>query len=235
MSQSEPALQTEALTKKFFVGKPNEVSAVADINLTIQQGECVLLRGASGSGKTTLLTLLSCLARPTSGEYRCLGERVSRWSERFLTAFRQQHIGIVFQHFNLISGLSVRDNLSVPLLPLGVSPRAIRQKTQQAAERTQITHRLDFNVDLLSGGELQRVAIARALIGEPDLLFADEPTAHLDKSNSLNILNLFAEEKQRGRTLILTTHDPVVETHAVIDREIVLEDGHVATDASNGL
>lgn len=222
---TDVALRTEQLTKKFFVGKPNELAAVSDVTFSVRRGQCVLLRGASGSGKTTLLSLLSCLSRPTSGAYWCLGKNVSRWSERFLTRFRQAHIGIVFQHFNLVEGLSVAENLSLPLLPQGYSGAVIKKKVQQAAELAHITHRLDFKTDLLSGGELQRVAIARALIASPDLLFADEPTAHLDRENSLRILDLFTEQKQQGKTLILTTHDPLVESHPVVDREIVLQDG----------
>ncbi|MGF1533622.1 MAG: ABC transporter ATP-binding protein [Bernardetiaceae bacterium] len=227
MKDTQDALVANELTKRFFAGKPNEVVAIAGVSFAVPVGSCVLLEGSSGSGKTTLLSMLACLSRPTSGEYWCLGERVSRWSERFLTRFRQQHIGIVFQHFHLIPGLSVSENLSLPLLPLGQSLAQIRAATEAAAALAKISHRLDFQVNLLSGGELQRVAIARALIADPSLIFADEPTAHLDRENARNILSLFAEQKAAGKTLILTSHDPFVIEHPIIDQRLHLQDGQL--------
>jgi len=227
---SRSILRTENLTKRFHAKKSNEVIAIQDINLEIQKGECVLLTGTSGSGKSTLLAILSCLSKPTSGKYFCLDEPVSRWSEKFLTRFRRQHIGIVFQHFNLIKGLSVARNISLPLVPQNLSFDEIKKAVHQATEQVNILHRIDFQIDELSGGELQRTAIARALVNNPTLIFADEPTAHLDSENSTRILSLFQELKKAGKTLIITTHDPRVEQHSLADRKLILQDGKLIQD-----
>ncbi|NJO03093.1 MAG: ATP-binding cassette domain-containing protein [Bacteroidia bacterium] len=170
---------------------------------------------------------MSCLAKPSAGEYFCLGEKVSRWSEKFLTRFRQKHIGMVFQHFHLISGLSAYLNIASPLIPQAYRRREIDQAVRLVADQVQISHRLDFKVDTLSGGELQRVALARALVHQPTLLFADEPTAHLDSEMSAHILALFDELKAQGKTIVVTTHDPQVENHAQVDRRLLMKDGQI--------
>ncbi|MEH0158038.1 ABC transporter ATP-binding protein [Limibacter armeniacum] len=221
------AIETKAVTKAFNLGKPNEVRPVNEVSISVKTGECVLLKGPSGSGKTTLLTLLSCLSKPTSGEYLCLGKPVSHWSEKFLTRFRKDHIGIVFQHFNLIKGFTTSQNIGLPLFPLGYTQQEIDAKAKEAAAKVNIDHRLNFKVDTLSGGELQRVAIARALVSNPELLFADEPTAHLDSHNSEGVLEIFADLKSKGKTILMTTHDPIVEQHPMIDRVIEMRDGIV--------
>lgn len=225
---TEAIIETKALVKTFHKGKNNEVSPVKDINLSIERNSCVLLKGASGSGKTTLLTLLACLSKPTSGQYHCLGQQVSRWSEKFLTGFRRTHIGVVFQHFNLISGFNTYLNISLPLIPLHYSRKKTDRLVQSVAESVGIAHRLDFSVDTLSGGEMQRVAIARALVNEPTILLADEPTAHLDSERSLQILDIFQEIKHQGKTILITSHDPLVEQHPMIDRVLVMKDGKMA-------
>jgi putative ABC transport system ATP-binding protein len=220
-------IAAEKISKIFNLGKPNEVKAVNEVSLQIAANSCVLLQGASGSGKSTLLTLLSCLARPTSGEYVCLGEKVSRWSEKFLTQFRQKNIGIIFQHFNLIQGLTVFDNIAVPLLPQQYSRKSMINAVEMAAENAQITHRLQFKVDTLSGGEMQRVAIARALAANPQIIFADEPTAHLDSSIAVEMLDVFVELKAKGKTLVITSHDSLVQKHPIFDTVIMMKDGKI--------
>ncbi len=222
-----PIIQTKGITKVFNQGQSNEVMAVKPTDLMIEGGECVLLQGPSGSGKTTLLTLLSCLARPSEGDYHCLGEQVSRWSEKFLTRFRRENLGMVFQQFNLLQGFTVAQNISMPLWPLGLGGKELDKRAKEAAERVNLSHRFGFAIDKLSGGELQRVAIARALVSNPKVLFADEPTAHLDRENSLDILALFQELKQQGATVVITTHDPVVSEHSIADRSIRMVDGVV--------
>lgn len=218
-------IKTQNLSKTFNKGKNNEVEAIKNINLMIEANTCTVLKGTSGSGKTTLLTLLSCLSKPTSGEYICLSEKVSHWSEKFLTQFRRKHIGIVFQHFNLISGFTVFQNISLPLLPLGYSEKKIKMLVQSIAEQINIAHRLHFKVDTLSGGEQQRVAIARALVNEPQILFADEPTAHLDRQNAVLILEIFETLKAKGKTIVIATHDSLVEHHTLVDAILVMQDG----------
>ncbi|GAA4830069.1 ABC transporter ATP-binding protein [Algivirga pacifica] len=219
------AMIVENLSKGFNLGKSNEFYALKNISISIDKGECVLLKGPSGSGKTTLLTLLSCLSKPTSGSYTCMDVQVSKWSEKFLTRFRKEHIGVIFQHFNLITGFSTAYNIALPLIPLGLSTKALDEKVKEAAEKVNIAHKLDTHVDRLSGGELQRVAIARALISAPEILFADEPTAHLDSKNAQEVLSIFEQLKEEGKTILITTHDPLVEEHGIIDRTILMKDG----------
>jgi len=221
---------TEDLSKVFNLGKINEVSAVENISLEIENNTCNILKGSSGSGKTTLLTLLGCLARPTSGRYYCLGENISLWSEKFLTSFRQKNIGIVFQNFQLIRGMSVFWNIAMPLLPQNFTQKQISKKVKEVAAQVDILHRLNFNSEELSGGEMQRVAIARALINSPKIILADEPTAHLDRENSENILQIFEQLKNEGKTLMITTHDIIVEQSSLVDRIIIMQDGKLLED-----
>lgn len=218
-------IETHQLVKTFNAGKPNEVRPVVDVNLQIKENSCIVLKGPSGSGKTTLLTILSCLAKPTSGQYVCMDEQVSRWSEKFLTRFRQQHIGVVFQNFQLVKGFTTAMNVGIPLIPQKIGPKQMNTKVEKVVNQVSLQHRLNFKIDTLSGGELQRVAIARALVNDPTIILADEPTAHLDRKLSVNILDIFAELKSQGKTLILTTHDPLVEDHLMVDEIITMQDG----------
>ncbi len=221
------AIETIGLNKIFNKNKNNEVVPVKEVSLIIPENTCIVLKGASGSGKTTLLSILSCLSKPSSGSYLCLGKEVSHWSEKFLTHFRRNHLGIIFQQFQLIKGIDVYTNIALPLLPLGLSVKAIHQRVLQYAEEVNIQNRLNFKTDILSGGEMQRVAIARALINNPDIVFADEPTAHLDTKNSENILAVFAKLKEKGKTIVITTHDPLVEKHPIVDEIFEMQDGRI--------
>lgn len=223
-------IETHQLVKTFNTGKPNEVRPVVDVNLQVQENSCVVLKGPSGSGKTTLLTLLSCLAKPTAGQYMCLDKQVSRWSEKFLTRFRQQYIGVVFQNFQLVKGFTVAMNVALPLIPQKIGYKATQALVEQVVEQVNLTHRLNFKIDTLSGGELQRVAIARALVNDPTIILADEPTAHLDRKLSVNILDIFAALKAQGKTLILTTHDPLVENHPMVNHTITMQDGVIVQE-----
>lgn len=227
MSAKKPQLACEKLEKRFHVGQSNEVLVLKSLDLSVYPNTGVLLRGPSGSGKSTLLSILACLSKPSSGAYFCQGEAVSRWPEKFLTRFRRQHIGMIFQEFQLVPGLTAYQNIALPLIPLALSRVIIDQKVKHAAETLGIGHRLKFDVNVLSGGEKQRVAIARALVNEPSILIADEPTAHLDRENSLKILDIFAQLKESGITLIISTHDPLVENHSWVDHRLRMEDGQL--------
>lgn len=226
----ENIIETHQLVKTFNAGKPNEVRPVREVSLQIKENSCVVLKGPSGSGKTTLLTLLSCLAKPTSGKHMCMGEQVSRWSEKFLTSFRQKHIGVVFQHFQLVKGFTTAMNVALPLVPQQIKQSKINEMVAKVVDQVNLQHRLNFKVDNLSGGELQRVAIARALVNNPTIILADEPTAHLDRKLSVNILDIFAALKAQGKTLILTTHDPLVEDHPMVDHTITMQDGVIVSE-----
>jgi len=223
----EYIIETQALSKVYNAGKANEVVPVKDVTLKVLPNTCNLLQGSSGSGKTTLLSVLSCLSKPSAGSYYCKGQRVSRWSEKFLTRFRRENLGIIFQNFRLISGLSVYLNIALPLFPLAYSRQVLDQMVRQAAEEVGLMARLNFKVDTLSGGEMQRVAIARALVNTPDILFADEPTAHLDRKNSEAILALLEQLKEKGKTIFITSHDPLVQQHLMIDQTFTLNDGQL--------
>jgi putative ABC transport system ATP-binding protein len=187
----------------------------------------VLLKGASGSGKTTLLTILGGLAKPSSGEYICLGEKISHWSEKFLTQFRRKNIGIIFQQFQLIQGFDVRTNIGLPALPLVSSSTILNKKVEKIAQEVSISHKLNDLIDTLSGGEMQRVAIARALLNEPQIILADEPTSQLDSENTQIILDFFEILKQKGHTIIITSHDSRVENHHLIDEIKLMKDGEI--------
>ena len=227
MNSDSKIIFIKNLSKIFNNDQSNEVAAVVDISLSIQPNQCALIKGPSGSGKSTLLSIIGCLTKPSKGEYICLDQKVSRWSEKFLTLFRREHFGIVFQNFNLINGLTVAENMALPLLPVNLSTRTIADKTKQTASHLQIDHRLSFNVDTLSGGEMQRLAIARALINDPDIIIADEPTAHLDTDLAKDILELFAQLKADGKTLLIATHDPLVENHPMVDAIFCMRDGQL--------
>ncbi|MBN1408776.1 MAG: ABC transporter ATP-binding protein [Calditrichaceae bacterium] len=227
MKRESPIISIKNLSKIFNKGRHNQVDAVVNVTFSIQSNQCIVIKGPSGSGKSTLLSILGCLAKPTQGEYICLDQKVSRWSEKFLTQFRREYIGIVFQNFNLITGLSVKENASLPLLPMNLSAKTIEDKSERILRRLQIDHRLSFKADTLSGGEMQRLAIARALINNPDILIADEPTAHLDTELAKDILEIFYQLKADGKTLIIASHDPLVENHQMVDEVFCMRDGRL--------
>ncbi len=218
------------VVKIFNKDKPNEVRAVNGVKLAIASGETVVIKGPSGSGKTTLISLLGCMSRPTAGDVYVLGNRVSKWTEKFLTLYRRKHIGFIFQNFNLISGLTAAQNMVLPLLPEAREIHRLTRRSEEIARRLGIFHRLHFKVDSLSGGEMQRVAIARALIANPEILIADEPTAHLDTHLSREILTIFRELKQDGKTIIIATHDPLVVESDLVDRIVCMRDGYLVEE-----
>ena len=227
MQSDSNIIALKKISKIFNKGEPNQVKAVVDLSFEVQVNQCILIKGPSGSGKSTLLSIIGCLAKPTEGEYICLDHMVSRWSEKFLTRFRHEHIGMIFQNFNLINGLTVSENIGLPLLPTNLSAKKISDKALHSARHLQIEHRLTFKSDTLSGGEMQRLAIARALVNDPDIIIADEPTAHLDTVLSKNILKLFSDLKTEGKTLIIATHDSLVENHQMVDRIFSMRDGRL--------
>lgn len=224
-------ITTTQLTKTFNKGKSNEVTPIQNINLQIKPQTCTVIKGASGSGKTTLLSVLGGLTKPTSGELICKGEAISHWSEKFLTRFRRENIGIVFQNFQLVNGLTVAYNIALPVLPIIKKTKSINRKVERIAEQVGLTHRLQFPVENLSGGEQQRVAIARALVNSPSILIADEPTAHLDTDNSINILNILEQLKKDELTVILSTHDSLVEEHSITDNVLLMKDGNISNSS----
>ncbi len=220
-------LELANIRKVFNQGQHNEYWALKGIDLEIPPARVSVLKGPSGSGKTTLLTILGCLARPTEGRVRLNGEDISGLPERFLTEIRRRTFGFIFQQFNLIRGLSAIENIILPGYPSGTPRAQLLARAEVLLADLQLAHRRDAKVEWLSGGEQQRVAICRALINDPEILVADEPTANLDSKLSAEFLAILRRLAEAGRTVILTSHDPLVVESEVVDRVYSLRDGQL--------
>ena len=235
----EAGLQVDRLTKRFGSGD-TEVVAVRDVSLRVNPGEVVLIMGPSGSGKTTLLLMLGALLKPTEGTIALGDLEFSAMSESKLPDVRLRHFGFIFQDFNLLSALSVQDNVAFAAELTGVSRSVAREKAAALLSELGLDHRLRFPPDKLSGCEKQRVAIARALINDPALILADEPTANLDSSHGRETMRLLREIAQkRGRSVVIVSHDTRIKE--IADRVLWLEDGEfknvieMATDPVCGM
>jgi putative ABC transport system ATP-binding protein len=204
------------------------VRAVDDVDLTIEAGEAVSVMGPSGCGKSTLLHLLGGLERPSAGEVWLDGRRVDRLSEAAWARLRRRTIGFVFQAFHLVDELSAVENVELPALLVGRSPRSARRRALDLLERLDVAQRASHLPDRLSGGQKQRVALARALINDPLLVLADEPTGNLDSHATSEILTLFAGLRQARQMLLLVTHDPRVA--ATAERMLTMRDGAIVED-----
>lgn len=226
-----PIIETQDLKKYYNRHKSDEMRALEDVSVSISKGEALVINGASGSGKTTLLSLIGCMARPTSGSVCVEGKEVSRLPERFLTDIRRQTFGFIFQQFNLIRNISVFENTLLPLYPSGISMGEMKKRATDILTRLDIFTKARMKVSTLSGGEQQRVAIARALINRPQIIIADEPTAHLDRALATELLNILSELNQEGKTVVIATHDPFVTEHKLIDRSIHMQDGRIIGEA----
>ncbi len=223
----EPIIVLEQVSKTYNQGHINEVNALMDIDLSVPAGSMVCLRGASGSGKSTLLSIIGCIFPPSRGRAIISGKPLSRLPDRFLTIHRRRNIGFIFQQFNVLPELTVLDNVTLPLLPLGVGPAARRVRGARLLEHLAIDHRASFPAGQISGGELQRVAIARALINDPPIILADEPTAHLDSRLSHEFMATMAELKRSGKTIVIASHDALVTEHPALDRIVDVKDGRI--------
>ncbi len=220
-------LELANIRKVFNQGQHNEYWALKGIDLDIPPARVSVLKGPSGSGKTTLLTILGCLARPTEGRVRLNGEDISGLPERFLTEIRRRTFGFIFQQFNLIRGLSAIENIILPCYSGGTPRAQLLARAEALLADLQLAHRRDAKVEWLSCGEQQRVAICRALINDPQILVADEPTANLDSKLSAEFLAILRRLAEAGRTVILTSHDPLVVESEVVDRVYSLRDGRL--------
>jgi len=220
-------IELKNITKIYELNKNNIVTALDNINISIAEGELVLLKGLSGSGKSSILSLIAALSKPSSGEVVVDGERVSKLPDNFASDFRRDKIGFIFQKYNLISTISVKDNIILPLLPMNLDKEEIDNRVQRVLNMFHIEHKKDQLVKNLSGGEQQRVAIARANINKPKIILADEPTANLDEKLSLHFIDILKELKSEGRSIIIATHDPLFYGLDIVDREIEIERGKV--------
>ena len=208
-------------------GKQNEFCALKNINLDINNGELVILKGVSGSGKSTLLSLIALLQKPTSGEILIDGTNIAKLPDAFCSEFRHKRLGLVFQNFNLIEGLSVYENLLAPFALTNFKANVRDEMIKKALELANISHKRDENVSNLSGGERQRCAVARALSMDADIILADEPTANLDRQNARAFLGLLESFKALKKSVIVATHDSIFDELSATDRVVSLQNGEI--------
>ncbi|WP_254708166.1 ABC transporter ATP-binding protein [Streptomyces lunaelactis] len=227
----QPMVRAQGLVKTYRA-EGAEARAVRGVDLQVEPGEFVAVTGPSGAGKSTLLHLLGGLDRPDSGELWLDGRQVDSLSEARWAVLRRRSIGIVFQFFNLISNMTVADNIELPALLAGKSPRQARESCEELLAELSLESKQRSMPAELSGGEQQRVALARALVNHPRLLLADEPTGSLDSKGGRDVLRLLARFHQRGQTILLVTHDARAASTA--DRVIYFFDGQVVDDAVLG-
>ena len=219
-------IQIEELYKTFS-DAGNDVSVLKDINLNIHKGQCIVLKGVSGSGKTTLLSLIAGLDKPSSGKVLIEDEPITKLPDLFASELRAKKIGMIFQHFNLFEHLSVKENVTIPLIPSGMKIAEIHEKVDVALHLANIMHKKESLASRLSGGEKQRTAIARALVANPDIILCDEPTANLDRENSLLFIDMLKELHSMGKTIVIATHDPLFDTLDFETTVIPMVDGKI--------
>ncbi|UBU15104.1 ABC transporter ATP-binding protein [Nonomuraea gerenzanensis] len=222
-----PVVKTVNLVKIYQDGAV-PVPAVRGVDLQVEPGEFVAIMGPSGSGKSTLVHMLGGLDARTSGEIWLDGKRVDTLSESAWALLRRKKIGFVFQFFNLVANMTVGDNVELPALLAGASPKVARERRESLLAALNLTDRADAAPAQLSGGEQQRVALARALANEPSLLLADEPTGNLDSRNTRDVLRLLGEVHKQGQSIVMVTHDARVASLA--DRLVSLFDGEIVDD-----
>lgn len=200
-------LEAKNVSKIYFPGRPNEVRALDGVSCGVERGEVVALSGPSGCGKTTLISLLASFERPTSGQIFSEGREITFFSEAALADLRRQKIGFVFQNFNLIRTLTAWENVSCPLIPLGVPWRERRRRAEELLRKFHLDGRFEHTPDQLSGGEQQRVALSRALIFSPEILIADEPTSNIDAEAIQSLKKIFVDLKNEGKSVVFATHE----------------------------
>ncbi|MEB2311763.1 MAG: ABC transporter ATP-binding protein [Sorangiineae bacterium] len=220
-------VRTENVTKVYGKGAL-ATPVLHGITMEMRAGELVLLMGPSGSGKTTLISILAGLLRATTGEVELCGKRISGLAEREVTRVRRDHLGFIFQTYNLFPALTALDNVAEVLRLKGEPIGAARDRASRALERVGLGDRMHHRPSELSGGQKQRVAIARALAGEPSLVLGDEVTAALDTSTAMSVMELLREQVAQERGILIVTHDRRLEQYA--DRVIHIEDGRIQTE-----
>ena len=220
-------IHLEGLSKVYRVGD-QEIRALDEVNLRIEEGEFIAIIGSSGSGKSTLMHLLGCLDTPTTGRMEICGKDLAKASNDELARVRNREIGFVFQAFNLLPKLDVVSNIALPLIYAGVPSRERLPRARKVAGDVGLGDRLANRPPQLSGGQCQRVAIARALVNNPHILFADEPTGNLDSATGRMILEMFDTLHASGKTIVLVTHDPAIAERS--RRVIEIRDGRITRE-----
>lgn len=222
-----PVIKISDVYKTYVMGD-NIVNALDGVNLEVEKGEFLSIMGPSGSGKSTLMNILGCLDRPTSGSYMLDGREVSEYTDDELAITRNKKIGFVFQSFNLLPRMSSLHNVALPMVYAGATEEERMRSAQQALEKVGLGERVDHKPNELSGGQRQRVAIARALVNNPAIIMADEPTGNLDTKSGNDIMAMFRDLNNEGRTVILVTHEPEIAEQA--KRTVHVRDGVIVKD-----
>ncbi len=226
-----PIVEADRVVKTYTSGE-HQVEALRGVSVSIAAGEFVAVVGPSGNGKSTLLNCLSGIDSIDSGTVKIDGQDIHQMSDRKRTAHRAERMGFVFQSFNLIPVLTAVENVELPLLAAGRKPAAARDRAVEILGSLDLVDRADHRPGELSGGQQQRVAIARALVGEPAVIWADEPTGNLDSTTASSVIDLFGELHQQGQTVVIVTHDPDLGNRA--DRIIEVRDGLIVDGAVGG-
>jgi len=222
-------IEMKNITKRYFVGKPNELEVLHGINLTIKKGEFVAIVGESGSGKSTLMNIIGALDRPNEGSYILDGVNVLAAKSKELAAIRNKKIGFVFQTFNLIGRNSALKNVELPMMYAGVSSKERNQRAIKLLEKVDMKDRMKHQPNELSGGQKQRVAIARAIANNPAIILADEPTGALDSQTSRVVMDIFHQlHREQGITVIIVTHSKRLAEEA--QRVVTISDGNIISD-----
>jgi len=223
----EETIALKSIVKTYIMGD-NIVKALDGIDLTISEGEFTSIMGPSGSGKSTLMNILGCLDRPTSGSYQLDGKEVARLGDDELAVTRNKKIGFVFQNFNLLARMSALQNVALPMTYAGYSKKQRLESARVALTQVGLGDRMHHRPNELSGGQRQRVAIARALVNQPSILLADEPTGNLDTKSGDEIMAIFSDLNQQGRTVIIVTHEPDIAAYT--RRVVSFRDGLIVKD-----
>jgi putative ABC transport system ATP-binding protein len=226
IGKGKTVVSASFLSKTYQTGDI-KVEALKDLNLKIEKGEFAVICGASGSGKTTLLNIIGGIDKPTSGEIIVFNEELSLKDEDFLSDYRCNSVGFVFQAYNLVSTLTVAENVAFPMEWIRKPADRVRKRVEELMETVGLEHRADHFPFQLSGGEQQRVAFARALANDPPLLLVDEPTGNLDSKTSLKVIQILQKLKDDGKTVIVATHDERIL--ALAEQKLLLEDGRLVS------
>jgi putative ABC transport system ATP-binding protein len=224
MKEIEKAVRASSLCKEYQIGD-FVIEALTDLNFEVETGKFVSIYGASGAGKTTLLNIIGGLDEPTSGKIVVFGHDLTTYDENFLAAFRSAYVGFVFQSYNLVSTLTSFENVAFPFELTGWSGESVQNRAEELLRLIGLSHRSNHFPAQLSGGEQQRVAFARALANDPPLMLVDEPTGNLDIKTGLKIVRILKELKERGKTVIVVTHDRRIMQLA--DWTLYLKDGRI--------
>jgi putative ABC transport system ATP-binding protein len=220
-------IELRQVTKIFNKGNSNEFMAIDNVSLTIEPHELTVLKGPSGSGKTTILSIIGAMTKPTTGRVEILGKEITSLPQRFLTEIRRKTFGFMFQQFNLIKGITALENVMIPAYPNGEKHSALRKRAIGLLDLFNMSHKATSRIEWLSGGEAQRIAIARALINNPQIIIADEPTAHLDTKLSSEFIEIMKSLNKEGKTVVIASHDPLIYDSVAANRVIEFRDGKV--------